>query len=128
MAFFRVSNGGTFLGTNEYLGWSVPFQASGYWKSSYTDGVEFAVGRFAFAAVIANVEGKTTLVYSDNQGDQGSTPRGAVFGMKSDGTITHLGPTGSYSANTKFIFSISPYDYILVGAGYGYAQVTLKIS
>ena len=64
------------------------------------------------------------MTYSDNQGDG----RGAVYGMKSDGSITYLGPGGSYSANQQFTFNISQYDYVLAGCGYGYAGITVSFS
>ena len=112
------------LGANEYLGWASKLFNTGYWKSTYTDGVSFGISDYAFAALIANVEGKTTMTYSDNQGGE----RGAVYGMKSDGTITFLGPTRSYNANQQYTFNISQYDYILAGCGYGYAGITVSFS
>ena len=73
---------------------------------------------------MANVENKATMTYSDNQGGD----KGAVFGMKSDGTITFLGPARSYSANQQYTFNISQYDYVLAGVGYGYAGITVSFS
>ena len=106
------------------MAWTSPFRTAGYLKGTYTDGTAFGVGEYSFAALIANVEGKTTMSYSDNQGYD----RGAVLGMKSDGTITFIGPARPYNADQQYTLDISQYDYILAGCGYGYAGITVSFS